>query len=74
MAKHIYDENGNYKGKILSQEEHNKEIPHHTISEAFSLLIKTFFFNLSSLFFILSTFQLWLCDTVFLINDYYSHD
>ena len=25
MAQHIYDENGNYKGKILSQEEHNKE-------------------------------------------------
>ena len=27
MPKHIYDENGNYKGKILSDEEHesNKE-------------------------------------------------
>lgn len=25
MAKHIYDENGKYKGKILSDEEHRKK-------------------------------------------------
>lgn len=26
MAKHIYDKDGNYQGKILSDEEHNKKI------------------------------------------------
>jgi len=29
MAKHIYDEDGNYKGKILSDEEHSKRRVHH---------------------------------------------
>ena len=28
MAKHIYDEDGNYKGKILSDEEHSKKRGH----------------------------------------------
>ena len=38
MAKHIYDEDGNYKGKILSDEEHDRKQGEGVDPDEFSFL------------------------------------